>query len=478
MKKSIFVGLVLVLAVSSCVASSPQKAVSRPNIILIMADDMGYGDCGVYNPDSKIKTPNIDQLAKEGLRFTDAHSASNTCTPSRYGLLTGINPARTGVRNTLLSRGDPVIDQSEATIASLFKAQGYATKMIGKWHLGYQMDVRGRYDFSKSLMGGPLDHGFDYFFGLASSPGASPLCYFKDRGVVKEPTEKINVKVYAGPGKWKTIKGDIAPGFVQEEVGPNFCKDAVEIIRAHAASRNDKPLFLYYASPLPHKPWVPAEKWKGKSGVGPYGDFMMQLDDVVGQINNALKQTGLDKNTILIFSSDNGPSPPAVKEMGQFDHNSAWVLKGQKASAYEGGHRIPLIVKWPGKVPANSISKTTLNHTDFFATFSELLDVDVHKDYSPSPVDSHSFLPAMLEPSKRFPRPLMVNARHTIRKDDWKLVSLKRNSDPTTLKESDFKLFDLAEDLSEKNDISKNYLERTECLFEEFGKFAENRELK
>jgi arylsulfatase A len=196
---------------------------SKPNVVFILADDMGYGDCGVYNPESKIKTPNIDQLAKEGMRFVDAHSASNTCTPSRYGLLTGINPARTGVRNTLLNRGDPIIDKSETTIATMFKDQGYATKMIGKWHLGFQLKKAGKrvtYDYSKPLLGGPLDHGFDYFYGLASSPGAAPLCYFKDRGVVKKPTERTTLKVYNGPGKWKTVTGDIAPGFVQEEPHP------------------------------------------------------------------------------------------------------------------------------------------------------------------------------------------------------------------------------------------------------------------
>ena len=219
--------LVGIIVAGSSFAGVTERGVAseRPNIVVILADDMGYGDCGVYNPESKIATPHIDQLAAEGLRFTDAHSAGSTCTPSRYGLLTGINPARTGVLNTLLSRGDPIIDQDETTIACLLKDTGYTTKMIGKWHLGFEMDKSGNrpsYDFSKPLKGGPLDRGFESFFGIGSSPGASPLCYIRGREVVALPTERGSWKRQLPGGKPVEVRGMMAPGFVQEEVSPSY----------------------------------------------------------------------------------------------------------------------------------------------------------------------------------------------------------------------------------------------------------------
>jgi len=470
------------LAISTVLlAILPAAAASKPNIIIILADDMGYGDCGVYNPESKIATPHIDQLASEGLRFTDAHSAGNTCTPSRYGLLTGTNPARTGVLNTLLKRGDPIIAESEKTIADLLRDQGYSTKMIGKWHLGFEMDMsakRPTYDFSKQLMGGPMDRGFDYFYGIHSSAGASPLCYFKDRDVVEKPTEKTTFNLHRGAGISKTINAQIAPGFVQQEVSPNFCRNALEIIRAQAASKQDKPLFLYYASPLPHQPWVPIEKFKGKSGVGLYGDYIMQLDDVVGQINRALKETGLDQSTILIFASDNGPGPWAVKDMIEHKHNSSSVLKGCKATIWEGGHRIPFIVKWPGSIPAPSVSDATINFTDVFATLAELMGVDMTKLYLGNAKDSHSFLSVLLDPSKKHERALMVNGLHTIRDGDWKLLSTARHTEPSSINESQFELFNLADDIAEENDVSEAYPERTKRMYKAYQTFAESRTLK
>ncbi|MDH4203443.1 MAG: sulfatase-like hydrolase/transferase [Phycisphaerae bacterium] len=434
----------------------------KPNIIFILADDLGYGDCGVYNPQSKIKTPYIDQLAIEGLLFTDAHSAGSTCTPSRYGLLTGINPARTGVLNTLLQKGDPIITEDETTIASLLKDHGYTTKMIGKWHLGFQMDAKRQYDFSKPLVGGPLDRGFESFYGIPSSPGAKPLFYIRGREAVNLPTGREMA----------------APGFVQEEVSPSFCREAIEIIREHAASKETKPLFLYYASPVPHQPWVPTKAFKGKSKLGDYGDFVMQLDDEVGQINNALKETGLDKNTILIFASDNGPSPPAVREMSNFGHASAGVLRGMKAQSWEGGHRIPFIVKWPGRIAANTKTAAVINFTDLFATLAELMEVDMAKDYPGGAKDSYSFLSVLSDPPQTHKRQAMMFHRGAVRDGDWKLVSKQGTREIETLKLSQFELFNLAKDLSEKNDLSKTDLERTEHLFEGFKRYIENRKLK
>ena len=471
----------ILLAVAAAYSGLTFGAVRPPNIVLIMADDMGYGDCGAYNSESKIKTPNIDQLAAEGLLFTDAHSAAGTCTPSRYGLLTGINPVRTGVLNTLLSRGDPIIAENEKTIATMLRDQGYVTRMIGKWHLGFEMDTSGKkndYDFSKPLRGGPLDRGFETFFGIHSSAGSSPLCYFSGREVVTKPTDKTSFKTQRANGAWVTIKADASPGFMQEEVSPTFCRKAVEIIHAHAESKETRPLFLYYASPIPHKPWVPSDAFKGKSGLGDYGDFVMQLDDVVGQINNALKETGLDKNTLLIFTSDNGPGPWAVKAMASAGHASAGVLRGQKADRWEGGHRVPFIVKWPEQIAPNQQTSALINFTDLFATFADLLDVDIANEYPMSATDSHSFLPVLWSPSDDYQRPGYMYDRCGVREGPWKLVAKSRVRQLDKVKRTQFELFNLEADLSERNNVSEQNPERFERLFNAYHAYIRSRELK
>ena len=447
-------------------------AETPPNIIIILADDMGYGDCTAYNPESKIPTPHIDQLASEGLRFTDAHAPASTCTPSRYGLLTGINPQRTGVRNTLLGKGLPVIDETETTIAEVLKKHGYLTEMIGKWHLGFDMDTgkeRPAFDFSKPLTSGPIDRGFDRFFGVHSSAGAQPLCYFEGRGVVSEPTEKFSYQ-----DEHKTINALASPGFSLEGTSPLFCKKAIETIKRQAASEQDKPFFLYYSSIIPHKPWVPTEAFRGKSQLGPYGDFVMQLDDVVGQINRALKETGLDQNTIVIFTSDNGPGPPSVKAMAADGHASAGGLRGSKADAWEGGHRVPLIVKWPVETPPDQTTSATVNLTDIFATLTEMLETDLPE----GAVNSHSFLSVLHDPQEPHSRPPMVQGRHSVRLGNWKIVAPSRNTDAAKLEQSHFQLFNLDEDLTEQNNLSKKHPEKFEQLHRVFTDFVKQRRLK
>ena len=454
-----------------------QAFADKPNIVLILADYMGYGDCGAYNPESKISTPHIDQLAKEGLLFTDAHAAASTCTPSRYGLLTGINPVRTGVLNTLLSKGNPIIAEDEKTLPSMLKDQGYITRMIGKWHLGFKMDTSARrpaFDFSKPLTGGPLDRGFDSWFGMHSSPGAQPLCYFDGRRVVEEPTSTLNFEMRRG-GKTISVKANASPGFSLEETSPLFCRKAVEIIRDHAATQQRKPLFLYYASPIPHEPWGPRKQFQGKSKVGNYGDFVMQLDDVVGQIDSALKDTGLDRNTLLIFTSDNGPGPDAWKVMSEHGHASSGVLRGKKAESYEGGHRVPFIARWPGRISAGGVTSATINFTDLFATLVQMLEVELAND---QPGDSFSFFSVLLDPSTKHRRPAAIHGRHAVRDGDWKLVSSVRREDAAKIKLSSFGLYHLAEDISEQNNLAQSNPEAANRLYGEFKRFIRNRKLK
>ena len=452
-----------------------------PNIIVILADDLGYGDCAVYNPESRIQTPHIDQLAAEGLRFTDAHSAASTCTPSRYGLLTGTNPVRTGVLNTLLSRGDPIIDAEESTLADLLRDQGYATRMIGKWHLGFDAVKRGKkaqVDLTQALTGGPLDCGFDAFYGLESSASSSPIYLIRDRHAVSLPTEPGTIGMYKTDRSFSRRKVLIPAGLRVEDVSPMLCQEALEVIRAQAASKDAKPLFLYYASTAPHQPWAPSAAFKGKSGLGDYADFVMQLDDVVGQINQTLKDTGLDQNTLLIFTSDNGTGPPAVKVMAHQGHASSALLRGAKADCWEGGHRVPFIAKWPARIEANQQASAVINFTDLFATVAELLAVDAVQHYPQSGADSHSFLPVLFDPAATYQRPGRMFSRGAVREGDWKLVSKSRRRQMQAVKRSQFELFDLAADRSERNDLSQANPERTERLFQAYQDYAQRRDLK
>jgi arylsulfatase A len=477
------------LLLALCIGTVTGQA-DQPNIVLILADDMGYGDCTAFNPQSRIKTPHIDALAEEGLRFTDAHAAADTCTPSRYGLLTGINPVRTGVANTLLAKGDSIIAEDEKTLASMLQDRGYITRMIGKWHLGFEKDKSGRraeFNFSKPVKGGPLDRGFDTWFGIHGSAGSQPLCYFDGRSVIEKPTSTISVPKERG-GKSITSKVPAAPGFSLEETSPLFCRKAVEIIHDHAANKQGKPLFLYYASPIPHKPWVPIKRFQGKSGLGPYGDFVMQLDDVVGQVNRALRETGLDKNTLLIFTSDNGPGPDAWKRMGDLGHASSGVLRGHKANCWEGGHRIPFIAKWPDRIPASSKTSATVNFTDMFATLSDLVETQSGNSKRQRgtgnvlseivPADSVSFLPVLFDPSAKHDRPFMIHRSHAIREGDWKLEYYSRREDAAKVEQSKFELYNLAEDIGEQNDVADDYPETVTRLFTDFKEFANSRKLK
>ncbi len=448
----------------------------KPNIIFILADDMGYGDCSCNNPESKIRTPNIDQLAKGGVRFTDAHSAAAVCTPSRYGLLTGTCPARTDINNFTAGRG-PVIASDEVTIADLLKEQGYTTHMIGKWHLGFEGGTR-KIVFSKPLAGGPLDCGFDSYFGVNKAPSSPPYFYIMGREPVAKPDGSIEGNDEKGKDRREVYRaGEAAPGFRPEDVTETLCNEAVRIIRDYGASDKKQPFFLYYALTSPHSPWLPPEKFKGRSEAGTYGDFNVQLDDEVGRVVRALEETGLAKDTLIIFTSDNGPMwMNGDKE--KFDHHACGVLKGHKASPNEGGHRVPFIATWPGKIASGTVSESTINFTDFFATLAEMFDVKFQKVYPGMARDSLSFYPALFEPEKRIPRPAMIVGNYSLRMDDWKLVARKVGKKAKTPAITDIKIYNLAEDLSEQNDLAQSKPERLQAMYEHYRNFMESRELR
>ena len=411
-----------------CVSAlfSGQLRAEKPNIVIILADDMGYGDVSAYNQESKIKTPHLDRMAREGMRFTDAHSGGSSCIPSRYALMTG----RFAVRRSMgLSEGS-LIEPERMTIASMLRGQGYRTAMVGKWHLGfdpYLQNAKAPADYNKPLKGGPVDCGFDSFFGMHASLDLPPYFYIRGCMATSPPTGDIEHHDNVGEEEgWNQIqgafwrKGKIAPDFDMEQVTPRLFSEACKLIKNHAGTKNNKPLFLYLALPSPHTPWLPLEKYRGKSGAGMYGDFVLQVDDGVGEVIAALKSAGMADHTLVIFSSDNGPVW-YDKDREKFGHDSVGGLRGMKFSSHEGGHRMPFIARWPAKVPAASVSAQPVVFSDLLATCTEITgQKNIPEGMAEDSISFHAHLVG--DKVKPEPRPAIVHDRKTIRSGDWKLI--------------------------------------------------------
>ena len=397
-----------------------QAAQPKPHIVYIMVDDMGYGDAGCYNPQSKIPTPNIDSLANAGMRFTDAHSPGALCHPSRYGLLTGQHPFRADVASW---RTRAVIREGQTTIASLLQSNGYRTAMVGKWHLGF--DENG---YDKSLPGGPADRGFDTYFGLRASTDIPPYFYIRGNRAVAPPSERVGANSSEG---WSPIQGafwragGIAPGLQLKDVLPRFTDEAVSVIEQHTKSKTAKPLMLYLAYPAPHTPWLPSPKFRGSSEAGMYGDFLVMVDAMIGRVVEALDKAGMSDDTLRFFTSDNGPVWYDA-DVQRFGHDSVGGLRGMKADAWEGGHRMPFIARWPGRIRAGSTSRQTICFTDMLATFAAVADAKLPPDAGP---DSFNILPVLLgkQPeAKPIRGPIVIPARRgmmSIRSGHWKLIT-------------------------------------------------------
>ena len=438
----------------------------RPNILLVLVDDMGYGDAKCYQPTSKIDTPAINQLAAEGMRFTDAHAPGPLCHMSRYGLLTGRYPFRTDVS---LWPKQPLIAEGQTTIASLLKSAGYHTAMVGKWHLGFAEN-----GYDQPMPGGPVDVGFDEFFGIRASTDIPPYFYIRDDQAVQPPTETIQANQTEG---WSPIQGKfwraggIAPDLELDNVLPKFTDEAVAVIDRHAAKPDSKsPLFLYVALPAPHTPWLPSIDFQNSSDVGLYGDFVMMVDSMVGRILDRLKQHAMHDNTLVIFTSDNGPVW-YDHDVEKFGHDSCGSLRGMKGDAWEAGHRMPFVVRWPGRVRPGSASDQLVCFTDVLATFADItsqtIDADSHA------IDSVSFLPAMLhsETSPEKSRGTMVltsgGGALSVREGNWKWIERLGSSGfsrPNRVRPVDggpkSQLYDLSTDLSEQNNLALQNPER------------------
>lgn len=456
-----------------CSWASAQEASSRhPNIVVIMADDLGWGDLGCMNPASKIPTPNMDRIAAEGMRFTDAHSPSAVCTPTRYGLLTGRYAWRSSLKRWVLGGASPaLIEEGRSTLPSLLGAAGYHTFGVGKWHLG--LGSAKSTDFSKPLRPGPISCGFDTYFGIPASLDMAPYVWILDEGVVQQATTSLPGEKHRrqeGLGFYR--KGAAAPDFRMHEVLPRVEAQTVEWIERAARDHPDQPFFCYMPLPAPHTPWVPVAPHLGSSEAGWYGDFVHQVDSVIGSVIDTLDRTGLAQDTLLIITSDNGSHWLEADEEN-FGHMANGDWRGQKADIHEGGHRVPFLVRWPGKTPAGSVRADLVCLTDLFATFAEVVSHPLAEDEAE---DSFSLLPILRgqEPGSSARREVVNHSGagvFALRSGPWKLILGLGSGGFTTPKkiqpkdgEPTGQLYNLDQDPSESNNLWSKHPEIVDRL--------------
>ena len=408
------------------------KAGALPNIVILYADDMGVGDVSYGNSTAKIQTPNIDRLAAGGMAFTDGHSSSGICTPSRFALLTGQHHWRR-FHGIVGSFGESVFNPGDFTIARMLKQHGYTTGCFGKWHLGWnwgairrpniskkEMVQAASYDWTKPFRGGPLDQGFDRYFGDGTI-NFPPYCWIDNDRFQTIPTKRvIKSQPLAGAGSFRP--GPMAESWNPYEILPTVTEKAVEWIDAH---EGDNPFFAYLAFNSPHYPIVPNREFHGKSEAGYYGDFVVETDDMVGKVLDALEDKGLTENTIVIFTADNGAEILAFDRLEKFNHWSSGKFRGVKRDLFEGGHRVPFIIRWPNKIKAGSHSDEVVNQVDFAATFARIIG---YKLKDKEAIDSYNLLPVLQ--GETFKSPLRVatvqntnKGEYALRQGDWILIN-------------------------------------------------------
>jgi len=455
----------------------------KPNLVYILADDMGYGDLSCLNSESKILTEYLDRLAAEGLRCTDAHATSAVCTPSRYSILTGRYNWRSTLKAGVNWGYSPrLVEAGRTTVASFLKECGYATMCVGKWHLGWTWPRRPDatvadrgddidtfdVDYSQPISDGPTTVGFDRFFGISASLDMPPYVYVEDDRVTAVP--EGNIDATEGKQSWRA--GPIAPDFAHADVLPTLTEKAVNFIDAQA--QTDSPFFLYLPLPAPHTPILPTPEFQGESGTNAYGDFCLQVDDVVGQVMAALERNGIADDTLLVFTADNGCSPMAdFDELAAVGHKPSYVFRGHKADIYEGGHRIPLLVRWPGQITAGTESAETVCLLDLLATMS-----DIHGEALPDDAgeDSVSNLPVWRgeTPDGSLREATVhhsINGSFSIRAGRWKLELCPGSggwSFPRPGKECEglppIQLYDLDADIGERRNVQDEHPDIVERL--------------
>ena len=484
--------LALITGLSAATAAKPQsddEAAATPNILIILADDMGYGDVGVLNPESRIPTPNLDRLAREGLIFTDAHSAGSYCVPARYGLLTGRYMWRTrlGSGGNLANLAGALIEPGRETIANVLRDAGYHTGLVGKWHQGIDWKLRdeserddirtnpnyqnfGNIDFGSPVLKGPRDYGFDYSFGTAGSAEMNPAAFIENNRVTVVPTLS-SAQAKEKRGEWYGRDDNIvAEGYTMDRLVPTLSDKACDYVEKATRERPDQPFFLYYAMTTPHNPIVPNKEFVGRSRAGAYGDFMVELDHHVGRILSKLSELGIERNTLVLFSSDNGPVNRTrgyrqrwVRgDTGIYGHDSNGPYSGWKGGLLEGGHRAPFFVRWPDRIKAGESCGTTVVFTDILPTLAEMLNLNLD---SHSAEDGRSFFKALTGESRpeSFHEAIVhnhANGTFSLRKGGFKLTvngpktneQVLDNTVPVT-----YSLHDLDKDIEETADVATRY---------------------
>ena len=472
---------------------------AKPNILFILADDLGYGDIGCYNPEAKAPTPNIDRLAREGMRFTDAHSPSTVCTPTRYSLLTGRMAFRNGMKGVFTGAGGPcLIKEDRLTIAGMLRDQGYTTAMFGKWHIGltfYDKDGKPitkngleavkRIDYSQPITGGPIDRGFDQFFGTACCPTTDWLYAYIDGDKIPMPPTRIvdRKPLPKHPYSRDNRPGMIAPGFDLEEVDMVFLQKSLEFLEDHKKKSPDKPFFLFHSAQAVHLPSFAGRAFKGKTKAGPHGDFIFELDYVVGRLMSKLDQLGYGENTLVIFTSDNGPEVPTVIDMRKtYKHDGARPWRGIKRDQWEGGHRVPFIARWPKKIKDGSTSAQTICLTDVMATCAALTGATIPPNAAE---DSYNILPVLLgqagdKPVREYTLHQTISLALAIRHGNWKYLDhkgsggnnygregewgMKQFALPERAPDAPGQLYDLSKDPGETTNLYNEYPEIVKAL--------------
>lgn len=482
MKTPAFPCLLLTLLIIFSATSRGADAARRPNIVILYADDMGYGDLAIQNPDSKIPTPNLDRLAREGMRFTDAHSSSGICTPSRYALLTGRYHWRR-FHEIVNSFGQSVFAPGDVTLPAMLQERGYRTACIGKWHLGWNWDAikrpgavadaktgyaPGDFDWSRPIPGGPRERGFDYYFG-DDVPNFPPYTWFENDRVLTAPTEPLTITPKTAEGNWEARPGPMVRGWDFHAVTPTLTAKAVTWLGERRGQA--EPFFLFFTFTSPHAPIVPTEEFVGKSGAGGYGDFMVQTDASAGRILRALEEHGLRENTIVIFTADNGAERYAYERTRTHGHRSSGPLRGVKRDLWEGGHRVPFIVRWPGHIRAGAVQPALTGQIDLMATLASAAGAKLPAGAAP---DSLNQLAAWRTGAAGPRRTLVHNTQkgaYAIRHDEWVLIAAKTGAvtpvppwfdaaNGYAKHDQPGELYDLGKDLAQRHNLYAQHPEK------------------
>ncbi|KAA5542809.1 arylsulfatase [Roseiconus nitratireducens] len=467
-----------------------EPAEGLPNIVIVYADDLGYGDLSIYNPQAAYQTPRLDQMASEGVRFLDAHSPSTICSPSRYGLFSGQLVCRTGRRSTAFEGpgGPSYLAPGQLTLAQMLKRVGYRTGVFGKWHLGLTWyDKEGKrlgggfenallIDYQKStpLEDGPNHRGFDESFVTPNCPTTDPLYVYLENGMVREPASqrhrRENLPNPGGKWRWDNDEGWMAPNYRFVDADLLFYDRTALFIRDHRERFSDQPFFAVLSTQISHAPVLPAEEFRGVTGAGPRGDFVRELDTLVGRLLDLLDELQIDRETLVVFNSDNGPETVHTDWMREdHEHDASGGFRGMKRDGWEGGHRVPLIVRWPGRIPAGRVTRQLANTTDLFATVASIVGYPLSDDDA---VDSYDLLPAMLgtrsddQPIRPYMLTQSFRGEFQLRQGPWKYLDhpgsggnnydrgmLKKYALPETAPGATGQLFHLGRDAGETQNL-------------------------